>query len=162
MPTPAPAKSTRSLLPLVSGFAVVLLALVGLLYLSRPAKQPSVQAPGAATSDAKAYLPHLALSDVKMQASENFMRQQVIEITGRIQDAGSRPLKSVDVFCLFYGVDGKEIHRERLPIVNAKGNPLKPGETRSFRLPFDSLPDGWNQALPKMVIAQITFADSRA
>jgi hypothetical protein len=25
-------------------------------------------------------------------------------------------------------------------------------------MPFDTLPDGWNQALPKMVIAQITFA----
>jgi hypothetical protein len=24
-------------------------------------------------------------------------------------------------------------------------------------MPFDTLPDGWNQALPKMVIAQIKF-----
>ncbi len=93
-----------------------------------------------------------------MQASENFMRQQVIEITGKIKDAGPRSLKSVDVFCLFFGVDGREIHRERLPIVSASNNPLRPGEIRSFRLPFDSLPEGWNQTLPRMVIAQITFA----
>ncbi|HEX4169386.1 MAG TPA: hypothetical protein VHZ55_28325 [Bryobacteraceae bacterium] len=159
MPTPVPAKQTRPLLPFAIGSAAVLLAIAGLLFFSRPAKQAAGQVRETANSDAKAYLPHLALSNVKMQASENFMRQQVIEITGRIQDAGPRPLQTVDVFCLFYGLDGREIHRERLPIVNAKSNPLKPGETRSFRLPFDSLPDGWNQSLPKMVIAQITFAD---
>ena len=158
MPTPAPAKQTRSLLPIVVGFAVVLLAVAGFLYLSLPRSSARNPAQSSASLEAKAYLPYLKLSDVAMQASENFMRQQVIEITGKIQDAGPRPLQSVDVYCLFYGVDGREIHRERLPIVNAKTNPLKPGEIRPFRLPFDSLPEGWNQALPKMVIAQITFA----
>jgi hypothetical protein len=64
----------------------------------------------------------------------------------------------VSVYCLFYGVDGREIYRERVPIVGASAAPLKPGEVRAFRLPFDSLPEGWNQAMPKMVIAQITFA----
>jgi hypothetical protein len=50
------------------------------------------------------------------------------------------------------------IHRERVPIVRATGKPLVPGETRDFRLPFDSLPDEWNQAVPQLVVAQIKFA----
>jgi hypothetical protein len=58
------------------------------------------------------------------------------------------------VYCYFYGVDGKQIHRERLAIVHN----LAPQETRPFRLPFDTLPDGWNQAMPRMVIARIAFA----
>ncbi len=93
-----------------------------------------------------------------MKATENFMKQQLVEMQGKIANEGARSLQSVDVYCLFYGVDGHELHRERVPIVQAKALPLKPGEVRPFRLPFDSLPDGWNQALPKMVIAQITFA----
>jgi len=113
---------------------------------------------GSASAEAKAYLPNLSLSNVSMQATENFMRQQVVEVQGQISNKGPRDLNTVDVFCLFYGLDGRELYRERLAIVRTKGVPLHSGETRSFRLPFDSVPEGWNQALPKMVIAQITFA----
>jgi hypothetical protein len=34
---------------------------------------------------------------------------------------------------------------------------LKPGETKSFRLPFDAVPAGWNQQMPNLVIAGIDF-----
>ncbi len=44
-------------------------------------------------------------------------------------------------------------------MVKAQGAPLNPNDVRSFRLAFDSLPDGWNQAMPKLVIAQIVFAN---
>jgi hypothetical protein len=142
-------------IPIVVGFIVLLGLIAGIIYLRRtPKKSPET----AVSSEGTAYLAHLSLSDVSMQASENFMKQQVIEVKGKITDNGPRALKTVDVYCLFYGPDGREIHRERLPIVNSKGAPLRSGETRAFRLPFDSVPDGWNQALPKMVIAQITFA----
>ena len=86
------------------------------------------------------------------------MKQQVVEVEGKITNNGPQPIDSVSVYCLFAGVDGHEVYRERVPVVQAKGAPLKPGETRNFRLPFDSLPDTWNQALPRMAIAQITFA----
>ena len=135
--------------------AVIAVAAV-LVYLNRPAKTTEQ---GPASPEAKAYVRNLALSDVSMKASENFMRQQVVEIEGKIANDGTRALKSVEVYCLFYGVDGREVHRERVPIVRSSTAALKPNETRAFRLPFDSLPDGWNQAMPKMVIAQIAFAD---
>ncbi len=93
-----------------------------------------------------------------MKATENFMRQQVVEIDGKIKNNGTRPVESVDIFCFFSGINGSPVYRERASIVPAKSLPLKPGEVRSFRLPFDSLPDTWNQALPRMVVAQITFA----
>ncbi len=149
-------QQSRSSTPLIAGCLILLACLVAYRYLSRPV---AYHGGGGATSEAKSYLAHLALSDVAMQASENFMRQQVIEVKGKLTDNGPRGLSSVDVYCLFYGVNGQEIHRERLPIIGAKAAPLQPGETRVFRLPFDAVPDGWNQALPKMVIAQITFAN---
>lgn len=93
-----------------------------------------------------------------MKAAENFMKQQVVEIEGKISNHGPRKLASVDVYCLFAGADGREIHRERVPIV-ARGVPLQPNATKAFRLPFDSLPEAWNQAMPRLVIAQIVFAD---
>jgi hypothetical protein len=86
------------------------------------------------------------------------MEQQVVEIEGKIANNGPRTLESVDVYCYFSDVNGRQIYRERVPILKSKGAPLRPHEVRSFRLPFDSLPEGWNQAMPKLVIAQITFA----
>jgi hypothetical protein len=126
------------------------------MFLSRPAPQTGAQ---QASAEAKAYLPNLALSDVSMQASENFMKQQVVEVKGDIANNGPRTLRSIEVYCIFSDTSGHEIHRERLPIVSAKEAPLRSGEKRPFRLPFDALPDGWNQAMPRLVIAQIRFAD---
>jgi len=140
---------------LTIGAIATIVVLAGiLLYLSRPAKNGS---PPPASGEAKAYVSKLTLSDVTMQATENFMKQRVVEIEGKIANGGDRDLHGIDVFCLFYDVGGREIHRERVPILNRKGPPLRPGESRGFRLPFDTLPEGWNQAMPRLVIAGINF-----
>lgn len=155
MAQPVAAKKI-TLAPVLIGVVAVVIIFAASLYLSRPAKSRAEASP---SGEAKAYLPHLVLSDVSMEASENFMKQQVIEVKGKISDTGDRAIQSVEVYCLFYGVDGKEIHRERLPIVRSKGGaPLQPGETRPFRLPFDAVPEGWNQTIPRMAIAQVSFA----
>ena len=134
-----------------------MLALIsGFLYLSRPvSSQPQST---SASPEAKAYVSHLRLSEVTIQAAENFLKQRVVEVQGKISNEGSQTLRSVDIYCLFYSIDSREIYRERVSILGAKSAPLQPNETRSFRLPFDTLPDGWNQAVPHMVIAGITFA----
>ncbi len=137
---------------LIAGLSLVMLA-AGVYYLNRPA--PAASEEGGASNEAKLYLPNLALSDVTMQATENFMNQQVVEVQGKIANHGPRKLALVEVYCLFYGVDGKEIYRERLAIAHG----LATNETRTFRLPFDTLPDGWNQAMPRLAIAKISFAN---
>jgi len=157
MALPPAASKSIPVAPIVVSSIVVLGLIAALFYLNKPTAKSSEDEP--ASPEAKAYVSNLALSNVSMRATDNFMKQQVVEIQGNIANKGSRPLKAVDVYCLFYGIDGHEIYRERLPIVQSKGSPLKPNETRPFRLPFDSLPDGWNQTMPKMVIAQIAFAD---
>jgi hypothetical protein len=153
----APVAPSKLPVPLFVTAVIVVLALIaaGVYFAAAPGKTESQV---SASPEAKAYLPNLQLSDVSLKATENFMKQQVVEIEGRIANNGPRPLESVEVYCLFSGIDGREVHRERVPIVPAKGMSLKPGEVRTFRLAFDSLPDTWNQALPRMAIAQITFA----
>jgi hypothetical protein len=137
--------------------ALALVALVaGLLYLNRPA--PSDSGNVEASPEAKAYVKNLTLNDIEMKAAENFMKQQVVEIVGKITNEGPRRLVSVDLTCIFRGVDGHEIYRERVPIVRSSATPLGSGQARAFRLPFDTIPDGWNQAMPNLVIARIVFA----
>ena len=130
--------------------------LAGFIYLNKPVQ---LSAPAGPSPEATAYLPNLALSEVDMKATENFMKQQVVEIVGKITNNGPRPIQRIDVYCIFRGVDGREIYRERVPVFQtAAHGPMQPKQTQSFRLPFDTLPEAWNQAMPNLVIAQIVFS----
>jgi hypothetical protein len=107
------------------------------------------------SAEAKAYVRNLQLSEVTMKATESYAGQTVTEIEGKIANAGSRTVQHADVYCVFYNSYGEVILRERAPIV-AGG--LKPGEMRTFRLPFDDIPGSWNNQMPQLVIARIEFA----
>ncbi len=138
---------------------LLVLALIGagaiwrLERMGRPATPP----PAPPSEDAKAYVQHLKLSDWEMKATETYLKQTLVEITGKITNTGDRRLKSVEITCVFYDPYGQVVLRERTPIVRARSGGLAPGETKNFRLPFDNVPESWNQAMPQLVIAQIEF-----
>ena len=109
------------------------------------------------TPEAKAYVKYLKLGDVRMQATDAYLRQTLVEILGNITNFGDRNLASVEINCVFYDPYGQVVLRERVAIVRKDKGGLKSGETRDFRLAFDTIPESWNQALPSLVIAQIIF-----
>ena len=115
----------------------------------------STNSPTALTAEAKTYVRNLKLSEVSMKATESYVGQTVTEIEGKITNAGDRIAKHIDVYCIFYNAYGEVVIRERVSIV---ASPLKPGETRAFRLPFDDIPEGWNNQMPQLVIAHIEFS----
>ena len=133
-----------ALLPVVGGV---------IWYLERSPRQPREAA--ALTSEAKLYTRNLKLSGVEMKATTNYVGATVIEILGNISNAGDRAIQLVELNCVFYDPNGLVVWRERVPIVRRR---LNPGEARSFRLPFENIPQGWNQAMPQLVIANIAFA----
>jgi len=63
----------------------------------------------------------------------------------------------VELYCVFQDYRGQVNLRQRVAIVSPQMGGLKPGETKSFRLPFDNLPDSWNQTMPQLVIASVKF-----
>jgi hypothetical protein len=135
---------------------VVILGAGFFLYLDRASQRPPPP-PAPLTVEAKAYVHSLQLTDVDMQKHESYMKQAVVEITGKIGNNGGRPLHEVVINCVFYDPYGQVVLRERVPIVSQKIGGLAPGEIKNFRLAFDNIPDSWNQALPQLVIAQIVF-----
>ena len=135
---------------------VLALGIAGFVFLERASKQPP-PAPLPLTTEAKVYVKNLRLGNVDMKAHESFLKQSVVEITGEIGNAGDRVLKSVDLYCVFNDPMGQVIMRQRVTIVSAQMGGLKPGETKQFRLPFDTVPESWNNVMPQLVIAGITF-----
>ena len=133
---------------LVAGAGVV-------AYLELAPRKPVAAAP--LTPEARAYIGNLKLSDVGMKAAQNFVSQRVVEIEGNITNAGDRNLDTVEIYCVFYDYYNKVTLRQRVAIVSPQMGGLKPGETKSFRLPFDNLPESWNQQMPQLVIAAVKF-----
>jgi hypothetical protein len=137
---------------------VLLLGVAGFLYLNYKAKQPPPELPPL-TGDARDYVRagHLPISEVQMAAHESYLKQQVVEITGKIGNTGGRVIETAEIYCVFYDTYNQVVLRERVPIVSRKMGKLAPGEIKDFRLPFDNIPESWNQALPQIVIARIEF-----
>ncbi len=139
----------------VLGIAAIVLVAVW-MFLRHP---PSPAQTPALSDEARAYVRagSLKLNDVSMGAKENFARQMLVEITGRITNDGARTVKLVEITCVFRDPSGRVVLRERVPIVSQRMGGLPAGETKTFRLPFDTIPESWNQALPELVIARIVF-----
>lgn len=138
---------------------LIVLALVvpiagGLIWWSQRTPQ-DISSASPASPDAKAYTQHLKLSETDMKATANFAGAAIVEVTGKITNTGGRILERVELNCIFYDVAGQVVLRERVPLVKGV---LKPGETKAFRLPFEGIPQSWNQAMPQLVIAQISFS----
>jgi hypothetical protein len=154
----APAPGTKAQIPplaIVLGVFVVL-GVAGFVFLERKASEPPPPPPPL-TAEARAYVHNLKLSQVQMNAHESYLGQQIVEITGSVANAGERKLAVAEINCVFYDPYGQLVLRERVPVISRKMGGLAPGETKQFRLPFDNIPESWNQAMPQLVIAQIQF-----
>jgi hypothetical protein len=148
-----PKTQNRTQLILIAVCVAVVSALVLYLEFSKPSPPQEI----ALTADAKGYIGNLALEDVGIQAKLDYFGQKIVEISGKIGNRGDRSLGVVEVSCVFRDYSGKILTRQRSPIVSVKMGGLKPGETKSFRLPFDAIPAGWNNQMPQLVIAGIVF-----
>ena len=144
------------------GLPVIVLIALGLAgagvvsYLELAPHKPAADAP--LTPEARAYVGNLKLADVSMKGSKNYFSQMVVEISGSITNAGDRVLDTVEINCVFQDYYDQVTLRQRVPIVSPKMGSLRPGETKSFRLPFDNLPESWNQKMPQLVIAGVKFS----
>ncbi|MBL8179128.1 MAG: hypothetical protein JNK48_30915 [Bryobacterales bacterium] len=150
-------KQSKSLLslPVVLAAALAIAIGAGVWYLERG---PAPEAKGPVlTADAKGYVKNLKLSDVEMKKTDAAMNISVVEIVGAIKNDGDRALKSVLLTCIFYDPYGQVVLKDRVEIVRAKTGGIQPGETKPFRLAFDTLPASWNQSMPQLVIAEIVF-----
>jgi hypothetical protein len=152
---PAPRKKSIGLPVYILG-ALLLVCGSLLFYYLKLAPAKTAEAP--LTAEARAYTEHLKLADVTMKATGNYFAQTVVEIQGSIENTGDRNLDTVEIYCVFSDGYGQMVLRQRLPIVSARMGGLKPGEKKSFRLPFDQIPESWNQKMPQLVIASVKFS----
>jgi hypothetical protein len=143
-------------IPVYVAGAIAAIGLGVFAYLQYGPRRPAAEL--SLSPEARSYVKNLTLSDVTMKATGSFANQTLVEIEGKIGNTGDRSIDVIEIYCVFYDAYGQFVYRPRVPIVSAQMGGLKPGETKSFRLPFDEIPDSWNQALPKLIIAGVKFS----
>jgi hypothetical protein len=143
-------------IPLVVGAVIVVLGLGAWGFLGYW-ERTHPPAPAVLTAEAKQYVHSLQLSEVEMKATESYMKQKVVEITGKIANNGPRAINVIEINCVFRDAYGQVVLRDRVTVVGRRSGTLAPGNSKSFRLAFDTIPESWNQSLPDLVIAQIIF-----
>ena len=147
-------KSSKAVPLLIAALLAAGIGSLAYMEWKKEAERPPEQI--ALTDEARAYLPQLDLGGVEMAATDNALGQTLVEITGMISNLGNRHIRRIRINCVFFDVYGIELHRVLSTIVRA-GQGLAPGAQRDFRLPFDDIPEGWNQVMPKLYIAEIVF-----
>lgn len=151
------------------GVAVVLLgAIVGAaFFVSKRAPAPVPAA--AEVSPLHPYAAQLRFSDPQMSTAQNFVGATVTYLELKVSNTGDRAVSGATVESIFRNSLGELVQREAQPLLyiharkpytdtsDLRANPLKPGETREFRLTFDHVSADWNREFPELRVTAVSF-----
>jgi hypothetical protein len=120
------------------------------------------------TSGPPAYAANLKLSDFKMSAAENFVGATVSYVDGTVTNAGGKAVTHAIVEVTFKDEMGQLAQRETIPMqvlktdgpypeaVDFSVSPLTPGQSKIFRLTFESISAQWNHQFPDIQVVDLT------
>lgn len=138
--------------------AVIIVAVLIALALRQPEKQSSGPPPYAA---------NLKLSDFKMSAAENFVGATVSYVDGTVTNGGDKTVTHLVVDVNFKDDMGQIAQREEIPMqvlktdgpypeaVDFSVSPLAPGQSKPFRLTFESISAQWNRQYPEIKVIEV-------
>lgn len=159
-PTPATEEKDSSQRVIYISVAVVMIIAIVFAFLLRT--------PPKTTSGPPPYAAKLRLSDFKMSAAENFVGATVSYVDGTIANTGDRTVTHVQVQVVFKDDIGQLAQREDIPLqilktdgpypeaVDLSLSPLAPGQSKPFRLTFESISNAWNHQVPEVQITEAT------
>src|SRR5580704_873597 len=159
-PTPVVEEPDSSRRTIAIAMAVVILVAVVAAFLLR--SQPK------SASGPPSYATNLRLSDFKMSAAENFVGATVSYVDGTVTNAGDKTITHAVVEVKFKDDMGQIAQREVIPLqvlktdgpypeaVDFNLSPLAPGQSKTFRLTFESISAQWNRRYPEIQVADVT------
>jgi Protein of unknown function (DUF2393) len=165
-PNNSATREPRSPLPWIIALAVVVIAIVALVVVSR--RHEPANPGGAGLAPADPYAASLPISNIQMSQAGSMAGSQTTYVDGQITNQGQKTVTAITVQVAFHGFENPIARKETLPLTLIRTRqpyvdtepvsaaPIGPGETREFRLIFDSLPQDWNQNYPEIRVIQVT------
>lgn len=170
--SPPPAQTEPSRGPWLGlGIGALLVAgiIAFLIYTSRSSEtryERRAEVMQAAPADP--YAAKLALTDIKMFEAENLVGGKSIYVEGKITNQGDKTVVGATIEGTFKDSLDQVVQRENhsLMIVLTRepaddvaalsASPLKPGETKEFRMTFERISAAWNGQYPTVAVKLVT------
>ncbi len=155
-----------SWMPWIVAAAVVVVGL-GILVLVGGHGSQNSQSGGAGMAPADPYAASLPISGLQMSEATSFSGAKVTYIDGQIANKGNRTLTAITVQVGFHSDLGQyalrvalplSLIRTRQPYVDTEpvsAAPIEPGQTRDFRLIFDTVPADWDVQYPEIRVISV-------
>jgi hypothetical protein len=152
-------ESDSSWRPILIGLVIVVIIVGVVVLVLQEAPRTPIGPP--------AYAANLKFGDLKMSASENFVGATVSYIDGTVTNAGDRTVTGAKVRVLFKDDMGQTVGDETMPLhilqttgpyldtVDVSASPLGPGQSKTFRLTFESISAQWNRQAPEIQIIDV-------
>jgi hypothetical protein len=155
----------RNWMPMaIAAAAVIVVAAIVIVMMEHSRTRPTVT-PISAVLDP--YAASLPITNVVMSESGNLAGGKVTYIDGHITNNGSKTVTGVWSQVLFRNVANEVAQNETQPLKwirtrdpyvdleSAGSAPMKPGESRDFRMIFDTVTPDWNGAYPEIRIVRV-------
>lgn len=148
----------------IAAAAVIVVAVIVIVLLQHGQTRATVT-PISAPPDP--YAVNLPITNVVMSESSNIAGGKVTYIDAHITNNGSKTVTGVWAQVLFRNVANEVAQNEtqplkwirtRDPYVDLEPTasaPMKPGDSRDFRMIFDTVTPGWNGAYPEIRIVRV-------
>lgn len=159
-------KEPRDWKPVAIAVGVVAVVLLILVLAGRHAKEQANPG-GAGLAPPAAYAASLPITDVRMSDSTNLSGGKVTYLDGTVNNHGSQTVRAVMVQVAFKDFTGLLAAKDTLPLnlirfrepyVDTEpvgAEPIKPGQSRPFRLIFDAVPQSWDGAYPEVRVIAV-------
>jgi hypothetical protein len=115
------------------------------------------------------YAASLKLSNFKMSAAENFVGATVSYVDGTVTNSGDKTVTHAVVEVKFKDDMGQLAQREDIPLqvlrttgpypeaLDFRVAPLGPGQSKPFRLTFESISAQWNHQYPEIQVTDVVL-----
>ncbi len=160
------AKEPRDWKPVAIAVGVVAVVLLALLLMGRRSNEQANPG-GAGLAPPAAYAASLPITDVKMSDSANLSGGKVTYLDGTVSNHGAQTVRAITVQVTFKDFTGLLAAKDTLPLnlirfrepyVDTEpvgAEPIKPGQSRPFRLIFDAVPQSWDGAYPEVRVITV-------
>jgi hypothetical protein len=155
----------RSALPWVIAGIAILLVLGIFLALAHHGPPPNPGGAGLAPPDP--YAANLPISNIQMSEASSVAGGKATYVDGAIANKGDKTVSGITVQVAFRDFTNQLVQKETMPLNLIRTHqpyidtqpvsaaPIKPGETREFRLIFDHVAEGWNQNYPEIRVIEV-------
>jgi|SRR5690242_3179295 hypothetical protein len=157
--SPIAQEESSTMRPVLIGVAIVVV-LVGLIAFF-------LRSENKTTTEPHPYAPNLKISDLKMSAAQNFVGATVSYLDGNVTNGGDKTVIHAMIQVTFKDDMDQVAQRETVPLhvlqttgpypdaVDLNLSPLAPGQTKPFRLTFESLSAQWNRQYPEIKVTDV-------